>query len=104
DFLEMALEASLEYDFGGFQGLQEFVCVFGVAFRHKEFTGGDVEKGNAEEGSGVAGAGSGREGVRSGPVCRKIDTRQENVFVAIEEPVVCGYARCDHFSDASFDD
>src|SRR6185437_6438306 len=48
DLFEMFLKAALEDDLGGLQGLEEFVGVFGIAFRHEELARGNVEKGETD--------------------------------------------------------
>jgi hypothetical protein len=53
----MFLEAALEDDFGGFQRLQQFVDVFGIAFGEEKFAGRDVEEGDAESRGAVAACG-----------------------------------------------
>src|SRR6185437_302593 len=85
-FFEMTLEAALEDDLGGFEGLKELVRVFGVAFRDEEFAGRDVEKGQAE-GCVVVG---------------EVDSGEEIVACAFEQTVVESYTWRHQFRDAAF--
>ena len=93
NFFEVFLEAALEDDFGGLEGLQEFVGIFGIAFRDIEFTCRDIEKRETEDSVFVI-----------GPALREIDGGQEVIGGTVEESFVCGDAGSNEFRDTPLDD
>lgn len=75
-----------QYNFCGFETLQELVCSGCISFCNEELAGGDIEKCQSEA------------------LVFAIGERGEIIIVVVfEERVVGGYTRCYYFGDRSFD-